>query len=423
MRPTFMGLETAKRGLMVNQKALDIIGNNISNIHTKGYTRQRLDTMSVQVYGSDRFQYSSIPLAGQGVDARGVAQVRNPYIDSKFREEYGDVGYFDQKAAVMEQIEGIISDPEVEGTSIKAALTTLADALDDFSRNPHQETNANIVMNAFKGVTQVINEYASNLKTLESQTKNDLAISVEDINTKLSQISELNQSIAHEIFVNDDYDGVSYGPNDLLDQRNSLLDDLSRYGKVTVESLDEGRILVKLNGKTVVNAQGGDYTYDKLKIASDGVTISWSSDGKNADLGAGAIRGFVDVLTGSDSLHGGIPYYEKCLDKFAEGFANVFNTIVHADNPDNPNEFKVLLQGDAEGRITAGSIRISYQWEEDSAYIIRDKNPDGGLDNEDILKMKAALEQKWDFGGEFTGSFSGFVTDITSTLGSDMKTN
>ena len=104
MRPTFMGLETAKRGLMVNQKALDIIGNNISNINTKGYTRQRLDTGSVQVYGSDRFQYSSIPLAGQGVDARGVSQIRNPYLDTKFREQYSDVGYFDQKAAIMEQM-------------------------------------------------------------------------------------------------------------------------------------------------------------------------------------------------------------------------------------------------------------------------------------------------------------------------------
>lgn len=53
MRPTFMGLETAKRGLMVNQKAIDIVGNNITNMQTKGYTRQRLDTVSVQVYGGD----------------------------------------------------------------------------------------------------------------------------------------------------------------------------------------------------------------------------------------------------------------------------------------------------------------------------------------------------------------------------------
>ena len=423
MRPTFMGLETAKRGLMVNQKALDIIGNNISNLKTKGYTRQRLDTVSVQVYGNDRFQHSSIPLAGQGVEASGVAQIRNPYLDSKFREEYGDVGYYDQKAAILEQIEGIISDPEVEGTGIKDALNTLSQALADFSQNPYQETNASIVMNAFKSVTQVLNEYDSNLKTLKLQTKNDLSIAVDDINTKLNQLSELNESIAHEIFVNDDYDGVNYGPNDLLDQRNLILDDLSRYGKVTVENLDEGRIAVKINGKQVVNAIGGDYTNDKLRIASDGTTLSWSSDGKNADLGAGAIRGFVDVLTGSDGLDAGIPYYEKCLDKLAKGFADVFNSMVPADNPDNPNEFKTLLQGDKNGNITAGSITISSKWSDDSSYIIREQNPDGGLDNDHILKMKAALEQKYNFGGEFNGSFSEFITGFTGTLGSDMKTN
>ena len=48
MRPTFMGLETTKRGLMVQQKALDIIANNVSNVKTKGYTRQRLDTVTVR---------------------------------------------------------------------------------------------------------------------------------------------------------------------------------------------------------------------------------------------------------------------------------------------------------------------------------------------------------------------------------------
>ena len=79
MRPTFMGLETTKRGLMVQQKALDIIANNVSNVKTKGYTRQRLDTVTVQAYGNDRFAGSSIPLAGQGVDMRGVAQIRDSW--------------------------------------------------------------------------------------------------------------------------------------------------------------------------------------------------------------------------------------------------------------------------------------------------------------------------------------------------------
>ena len=425
MRPTFMGLETAKRGLMVNQKALDIIGNNISNINTKGYTRQRLDTVSVQVYGSDRFQYSSIPLAGQGVDASGVSQIRNPYLDTKFREQYSDVGYFDQKAAVMEQMEGILSDPEVEGTGIKDALTVLSQALADFSQHPYQETNANIVLNAFKGITQVLNEYDTNLKSLEEMTKNDLSIAVDDINTKLKQLSDLNKSIAHEIFVNDDYDGVNYGPNDLLDQRNTILDDLSRYGKLEVISLDQGRIQVKLGGKLVVDANGGNYSNDAVRIGLDGTSLSWG-DGTTANLGAGAIKGFEDMLTGNNSLNAGIPYYERKLDDFAQTMANVFNSMVHEDDPNKPGPFKTLIQGDLNGKVSAGNIRISDMWTKDSAYIIRKKNPDGDLDNEDILAMKAALEKDFEFGegsDKFTGTFSEFITGYTNTLGTDKKTN
>ena len=146
-----MGLETAKRGIMVNQKAMDIVGNNISNLKTKGYTRQRLDTVTVQVHGRGR----TLPLAGQGVEAIGVAQVRNSYLDAKFRQEYGDVGYYDQKAAILQELEAAISDPEVENTGIGNALKVLSNALADFSNNADQETHANIVMNAMKGVTPV----------------------------------------------------------------------------------------------------------------------------------------------------------------------------------------------------------------------------------------------------------------------------
>ena len=370
MRPTFMGLETAKRGIQVNQKAIDIVGNNISNSKTKGYTRQRLDTVSVHTYGSSQYNYSSIPLAGQGVDARGVAQ--------------------------------------------KAALTTLSQALADFSQAPYQETNANIVMNAFKGVTQVLNEYDANLKTLMEQTKNDLSVAVEDINTKLDQLSELNSSIAHEIFSNNDYDGVNYGPNDLLDQRNVILDDLSRYGDVQVTDLEDGKIQVKINGKVVVDASGASYTNDKLNIGSDGVTLTWNSNNQNANLGAGAIRGFTDMLTGADPINAGIPYYQNKMDNFAQTLADV---------PDFPDKYKFLLQGGVDGKVTAGNISISDQWADDVSYIIRKQNPDGELDNQDILDMKAAFEQDFNFGGEYTGTFSEFITSVTNTLGSGIKTN
>lgn len=426
MRPTFMGLETTKRGLMVQQKALDIIANNVTNISTKGYTRQRLDTVTVQVYGNDRFASSSIPLAGQGVDMRGVAQIRDSFLDSKFRQEYGDVGYYDQKSVMLDEIQAAISDPEVDNTGIKNALTVLSQAISDYSENPQEETHANIVMNAFMGLTQVLNEYDTKLKGVMENQKNDLAIAVEDINNKFAQLSELNETIVHEIFLNTDYDGVSYGPNDLLDQRNVILDELSRYGEVNVTNRSDGSIQVKFNGKVVVDGANNKFTNDSIKLGEDGTTMTWTSDGKKIALPTGALRSFSEVLTGDSSLHKGIPYFQHKLDTMASKMAEVFNKIIpdtyQAGDPKVPDTFKQLLQGDEDGIVTAGNIAISDIWAENSAYLIEKNNPNGLLDNNNILNMKKLLDQDMEFGG-FSGNFSEFVTHVTTTLGTEISSN
>ena len=73
MRPTFMGLETTKRGIMVNQKGLDVTAHNMSNIKTRGYTRQRLDTSTMSSTGTSRYPTGSWSMAGQGGPAQGGA--------------------------------------------------------------------------------------------------------------------------------------------------------------------------------------------------------------------------------------------------------------------------------------------------------------------------------------------------------------
>lgn len=426
MRPTFMGLETTKRGLMVQQKALDIIANNVTNISTKGYTRQRLDTVTVQVYGNDRFASSSIPLAGQGVDMRGVAQIRDSFLDSKFRQEYGDVGYYDQNAVMLDEIQAVISDPEVDDTGIKNALKVLSQSIADFSDNPHEETHANIVMNAFMGLTQVLNEYDSKLKNVLDSQKNDLSIAVLDINSKFEQLSQLNETISHEVFLNTDYDGVAYGPNDLMDQRNVILDDLARYGEVSVVNRTDGTIQVKFNGKVVVDAQNNNFTNDAIKLGEDGVTMTWNSDGKKIALPTGSLRSFSEIITGDSSLNKGVPYYQHKLDAMAGKLAEVFNKIIpdtyRADDPMAPDTYKQLLQGDAEGNVTAGNIAISDIWANDSSYLIEKNNPNGELDNENINNMKKLLEQDLEFGG-FSGNFSEFMTHVTTTLGTEISSN
>lgn len=86
----FLGFETQKRTLQVAQKNLDIAGNNISNINTVGYTRQRVDLYAMYVSGNRSLRWCSntnnLSLTGQGVNAYGVSQTRDQYIDKRYRE-------------------------------------------------------------------------------------------------------------------------------------------------------------------------------------------------------------------------------------------------------------------------------------------------------------------------------------------------
>ncbi len=87
---------------------------------------------------------------------------------------------------------------------------------------------------------------------------------------------------------------MNYGPNDLLDQRNTILDDLSRYGAVQVTDLEDGRVQVKFNGKVVVDASGASHTNDQLMIGKDGTSLDVEQqrkDGKSWTAGlSGALR-------------------------------------------------------------------------------------------------------------------------------------
>ena len=167
---------------------------------------------------------------------------------------------------------------------------------------------------------------------------------------------------------------------------------MSRYGNVSVTEGGDGRIQVKFNGKTVVDSSGNQFTSDELLIGPDGVTLTWNSDNSGMHLENGALKAYTDVIAGNAPGNAGIPYYQQKLDDFAAAFGEL--------------------------------ISVSTAWAEDPSYVIRDQNPDGTLDNTDIMKLKAGLAEERTFGKEYkySGNFSGFITNYTDTLGSDIKT-
>ena len=92
---TFGEFSVARMGMIASQFALNVTGQNISNINTPGYTRQQLDQYSFVTNGSGIYRSNNVFSVGQGVMMSGVSQLRNPYLDIRFRKEMSSVGSAD----------------------------------------------------------------------------------------------------------------------------------------------------------------------------------------------------------------------------------------------------------------------------------------------------------------------------------------
>ena len=83
MSSTFGSFNTVRLGIYAAQKGLDVTGNNITNINTAGYTRQRLDQVSLITSASDRYYSPYKTRVGQGVLTTGASQLRDPGVMPK----------------------------------------------------------------------------------------------------------------------------------------------------------------------------------------------------------------------------------------------------------------------------------------------------------------------------------------------------
>ncbi|MCD5413689.1 MAG: flagellar hook-associated protein FlgK, partial [Clostridiales bacterium] len=250
MRSTFLGFNTVKSGLFAAQRALDITGHNISNVNTKGFTRQRLH------------QASSTPLAvfggrgmlGTGVDSIEINQFRNEFLDFKYRGEVNAEGFWESKQQNLEFIEAIFNEPSETG--ISTVIDELFSSFQELSKNPESLTTRALVRQRGIAFANSLNHTYEQLEKMARDLNFDVGITVNSINAYADQISILNDQIFRA-----EIDGSN--ANDLRDQRNLLIDKLSRI--VDVEIVER----VDINDH-VTRGQENDGANRKLVIQING---------------------------------------------------------------------------------------------------------------------------------------------------------
>lgn len=448
MRPTFLGFETQKRTLQLAQKNIDVTGNNVSNINTPGYTRQRVDLYAQYYMGNRDLRWSSpsssLSMAGQGVNAYGVSQIRDIYIDKRYRENVAIEAESETATNILSELEDVLDNFETDG--LQYFTQQFFNSLQDYSgEKPDSSEVATICVNTAKNLCRLLNDYDMKLTEVETTYVNELKDTIEYINHLTEEMNTLNDKIVKEKF----HYPEGYDPNELLDEMNLYIDELATYGDIEVERHESGAFSVKMGGVTILN--GEEFKTNRILMKDYdiyGQAILFWESGDAFSLNAGSLKSYYNMIngngvyaTGHQNNYYGIAYYKTAIDEFARTVANTFNTANYGNIDESRNMF-VPSQKDAV--ITAGNIRVSDSWEQDPTMIgkVRRQDPLTGmyeygydevkdevtgkvtLQNTNVLYLISQFDNhdiKFGTAHDFEGSVNEYIAFISNRLGQTIE--
>lgn len=311
MPSTFFGLTISASGMNAYQVALNTTANNISNVQTKGYTRQeanRVSSEALRVYA----KYGS---AGTGVTTTSIKQVRNEYYDTKYWYNQSSVGFYETRLNYLQQIEDyFIDDDSAKGFS--TILNTLFNDIDTLKNNASDVNVRQQFIGSAQNLATYFNSAASGLGEIQSSTNEEIKSTVANINAIAEKIAILNDQI-NVIEVQGGY------ANELRDQRALLVDELSAIVPTEVEELPVKNsnypemqtgatyYTVKIGGQVLVNT----YDYYTLECVArekkvnqsdlEGLyDIKWEKTGNTFNAGAsymsGSLKALFDIRDGNN---------------------------------------------------------------------------------------------------------------------------
>ena len=251
-------LNTAKSGMNVSQVAIQTTSHNISNINTPGYSRQRVNQSASSPYSmpgkNSNFGAGQI---GTGAQIDDVTRIRNSFYDYQYRSESHQYGSTSVKYEYFKNIEGIFNEPS--DTAISSSLNSFFNSWSELSKDPQSSGVKSVVIENGKYLSNSINSAFKRLESLEEGLDKQSEYIIDEVNSMLSQLDKLEKNIKI-------IQGSGKSPNDFLDQRDQLLDNLSF--KLNINDKDVKATLKKAydaNGKVTLD----DLTKSGVKISGE----------------------------------------------------------------------------------------------------------------------------------------------------------
>ena len=285
-------LGTGLSSLRAMQRALDTTAHNIANVSTEGYTRQRVEfaTRKPQAYGSNWI--------GSGVDAVQVRRVYDQFLSAQARSSSGNLARLDTYAAQAGRLDSLLGD---SSNGLSAGLQSFTDAINEVSSTPSSIPARQVLLAEGNALVQRLQGYDTQLRAMSADVDSQIVGQAGEINTLAQGIARLNGDITVAI------QQTGHPPNDLLDQRDQLIDQLSSKVGVTVVSEGESTLNVFIGtGQPLVLGT----TASQITTAKDPL------DAERLQLALKTSSGVVDISrsVSGGSLGGLMDWRQQMLD-------------------------------------------------------------------------------------------------------------
>ncbi|MGD6878733.1 flagellar hook-associated protein FlgK [Bacillus infantis] len=408
MRSTFMGLETARRGMFTQQSALYVTGHNIANANTPGFSRQRINFEQTSPYPAASMNRPQIPgQMGTGVEAGSVQRIREGFLDLQYRVESNKVGYYSSMSESLTKMEEIMNEPSESG--LHATMEKFWNSIQDIASHTENTGARDVAAASGQMVADTLNYYYNSLSRVQQDIGNEIGVKVKEINALVSQIDQLNKQIAS-------VEPNGYLPNDLYDERDMYVDQLSQLVNVKVtnvkpteyghaKDIAEGLYKIEIVGEDgksfstpavlldVTKEEGlkpanklevydtADAEAEDLELISG--TITQVKVGDTALDGikfSGELAGLIESYGYQDTDDNVEGYYPDMLQKlndFTKAFVNEFNEIHRQGfnlNGDNEINFFDTDLGDNPAK----NIKVNADILKDSSLIAAAATKEGG---------------------------------------------
>ena len=314
---SFYGLQTSLRGLLAQQRLIDTAGHNIANASTQGYSRQE-----AALVASPALEIPAGGIAGgagahlgSGVDVQSFRRIRDQFIDLQYRAQNTNLGEWAARAGALQRAETALAEPGENGINQQLsefwdAWSVLADA-----NGSDQIAAKQVVVAKGAALADAFETVRSQFVLTKSQTYAEYADLARpagpgDSGGEIAQIArdiaDLNDTIKRFMTAGD-------VPNDLLDRRDQLLDQLSDFGQISIDAQADGTVNVSFVDKL---AAGTTYA------VVNGTTASWAGPpAGDAWSPGGRLGGLLDVAKPGGTIDG----YLTTLDTIAANLATTVN--------------------------------------------------------------------------------------------------